>query len=217
MKLELAITDANLAPEKVIEMVFEAIKNKVDNIALLSGHITQVRQVVSKNIPTRLSALIDFPLGANSSKTKEFMVLEAIKAGADTVDIVLNNSPLVELPRLAIVKPDILSCVEVADANLVSVRAVLNYRYLDSDTVIDVAKALKKMSVDAIVLGTGTILDDTADVIALAKIIEKKAKIPVVVNVRTLTDSWISQIIECDFYSLQVNSLAAVEKFAQFW
>lgn len=105
-----------------------------------------------KNFDINVCAVIGFPLGATTSKTKAFETREAIEKGASELDMVMNIGAL----KSGIdeeVKDDISGVVEAADGHIVKV--ILETGLLNENEKIKACKLSMEARADYVKTSTG--------------------------------------------------------------
>ena len=75
--------------EELIKLFDEAIKYEFLGVCVNPCHVKFASEYL-KNYATKIVTVVGFPLGASNSKAKAFEANQAIKDGADEIDMVLN-------------------------------------------------------------------------------------------------------------------------------
>lgn len=83
------ILKATAEPSDIEKLCQEAINHKFKAICV-NGCYTKLAKDRLKNSPVQLAVVIGFPLGAMSTAAKVFEAGDAIKDGADEIDMVIN-------------------------------------------------------------------------------------------------------------------------------
>jgi len=86
-----------------------------------------------KNTKTKLVVAIGYPLGATSTEAKMFETLQAIKAGADEIDMVMNTSAF-KSHHYDHAKKDIAAVVEAAQGR--PVKVIIETGFLNHEEII---------------------------------------------------------------------------------
>jgi len=96
--------------------------------------------------------VIGFPLGANSTEVKKLETLDAVKNGADEIDMVVNVAKAKE-GDFEYLEQEIKAVVEAADGKLVKV--ILETCYLTDDEIVGACLAAKRAKANFVKTSTG--------------------------------------------------------------
>lgn len=211
MKLDYLIGDYSLPNSELLKNVYKAIELKVDTISVYSSRIPWlIAQFERKSeFFTPVHALIDFPSGGSSPKTKLFACNESIKGGATGLDIVINSGISDNKTQL---KQDLSECIAFALEKNVTIRAILNHQDLGVEACIKIGMTLKKTGIDTIILGTGTRNSDLLDDVIVAEQLSKKCAIMTIIN----TLNPLQHFDLTGLYGLQLNSISFIQSFRKF-
>ncbi|MGC6359072.1 deoxyribose-phosphate aldolase [Bisgaard Taxon 45] len=80
---------AEKTEQDIIQLCDEAITHQFWSVCINSDYIPLAKQQLA-GTPVKICTVVGFPLGANLSAVKAFETTEAIKAGADEIDMVIN-------------------------------------------------------------------------------------------------------------------------------
>ncbi len=100
----------------------------------------------------KVCTVIGFPLGANTSSVKAFEAKEAVKSGADEVDMVINVG-LVKDGLWDQVQADIKAVVDAAKPALVKV--IIETCLLEHDEIVNSCQAAQQAGADFVKTSTG--------------------------------------------------------------
>lgn len=100
----------------------------------------------------KVCTVIGFPLGANTSSVKAFEAKEAVKTGADEVDMVINVG-LVKDGLWEQVQADIKAVVDAAKPALVKV--IIETCLLEHDEIVNSCQAAQQAGADFVKTSTG--------------------------------------------------------------
>lgn len=106
-----------------------------------------------KETKVKVCTVIGFPLGANTSTVKVFEASEAIKQGAEEVDMVLNVGKLKD-KNYDFVKADIKAVVDVAKGKAIT-KVILETCLLTDDEKVIACKLAKEAGADFVKTSTG--------------------------------------------------------------
>lgn len=105
-----------------------------------------------KNSDVNVCTVIGFPLGANTSKTKAFEAADAIKNGADEIDMVINISAAKD-GNWTLVESDIAAVNAVKADKLLKV--IIETSLLTDDEKVQASLAAKRAGADFVKTSTG--------------------------------------------------------------
>ncbi len=108
------------------------------------------KMLVGSDVKT--CTVIGFPLGANTVETKVFETKDAVKNGAEEIDMVINVGKL-KSGDVEYVENEIKAVVEAASGNLVKV--IIETCYLTDDEKVAVSKAVTNAKAEYIKTSTG--------------------------------------------------------------
>ncbi|WP_313757208.1 deoxyribose-phosphate aldolase [Tissierella sp.] len=94
------------------ELCKEAMENKFAAVCVNPCYVKLCKDML-KNSDVKVATVIGFPLGANTKEVKAFETIDAIKNGADEVDMVINIGAL-KIKNYELVKEDIEEVVKAA-------------------------------------------------------------------------------------------------------
>ncbi|WP_100398298.1 deoxyribose-phosphate aldolase [Bacillus sp. FJAT-44742] len=99
--------------EQVIDLAKEAKEHKFASVCVNPAMVETAYEILT-GTEVKVCTVIGFPLGASTSETKAFETEDAIKRGAEEVDMVINIGAL-KAGEDEAVKKDILAVVEAAE------------------------------------------------------------------------------------------------------
>ena len=117
----------------------EALEYGFATVCVNASHIELAANLL-KNSPVKPIAVVGFPLGAGSTSSKAFEAKDAVRAGAQEIDMVINTGALKE-KNFSLVFEDIQKVVEASRPY--PVKVILETCNLDNDQKI-IACALSK-------------------------------------------------------------------------
>ncbi|MFL0246748.1 deoxyribose-phosphate aldolase [Candidatus Clostridium stratigraminis] len=106
-----------------------------------------------KGSQVKVCTVIGFPLGANTTAVKAFEATEAIKEGAEEVDMVINVGKLKD-KNLDYVKADIKAVVDAAKGKALT-KVILETCLLSEDEKVTACKLAKEAGADFVKTSTG--------------------------------------------------------------
>lgn len=123
---------AQATPDEIARLCDEAREHGFCSVCVNPAHVPQARAALQGS-DVKVCTVIGFPLGANSSAVKAFEAAEAVRLGADEVDMVINIG-LAKAGRWAAVQDDIAAVVRAVAPQTV-VKVILEICLLDEDEI----------------------------------------------------------------------------------
>lgn len=130
--IDAAVLNADATELDVVKACAEAKTYKFCGLDV-SLAFAQLAKRLLKNTKTKLIVVIGYPLGATSTETKMFEALQAIKAGADELDMMINIGAF-KSHHYDTVKKDIQSVVEAAQGR--PVKVIIETGFLNHEEII---------------------------------------------------------------------------------
>ncbi|MFL0269619.1 deoxyribose-phosphate aldolase [Candidatus Clostridium radicumherbarum] len=115
-------------------------------------HVALAHELL-KGSQVKVCTVIGFPLGANTTAVKAFEASEAIKEGAEEVDMVINVGKLMD-KNLDYVKADIKAVVDAAKGKALT-KVILETCLLSDDEKVTACKLAKEAGADFVKTSTG--------------------------------------------------------------
>lgn len=152
-----------LAPDAgksaLVKICDEAKKYKFASVCVNSVNVSLVADLL-KDSKVKVCTVVGFPLGAMSTLSKAFETKQAVKDGADEVDMVINIGAAKD-KNFEIVQDDILNVVTAAretgkelNKNIV-VKVILETCLIDDDTIVQCCICAKNAGADFVKTSTG--------------------------------------------------------------
>ena len=149
------IDHTNLKPfttkKEINKLCEEAQQYNFAAVCVNSSHISFCKEILKKS-EVNLAAVVGFPLGACTSKTKEFETAEAVKNGANEIDMVMDIGSFRE-ENFFTVGNDITKVVQAADGACVKV--ILETGFLTDIQIVKACKVAKNSGADYVKTSTG--------------------------------------------------------------
>ncbi|MTV82838.1 deoxyribose-phosphate aldolase [Secundilactobacillus folii] len=157
MDLNKYIDHTLLAPDAtrtdVDRVVKEAIENKFVSVMINPYWVSYVHEKLS-GTGVKTATVIGFPLGANTTSIKVAEAKEAIKNGADEIDMVMNIGEF-KSQNYEAVENDIKAVVEVGHDNNRIVKVIIENALLTSDETAKASKLVSDANADFVKTSTG--------------------------------------------------------------
>lgn len=171
--------------EIVIKICKEAIEYKFASVCIPPCYVKLAKKQL-KNSDVKVCTVIGFPLGYNINKIKILETKDAIKNGADEIDMVMNIGKL-KSGDIKYVKKEIKHIIKAARGRVVKV-IIETALLTDSEKEI-VCKLVEKVNANFLKTSTGfSSSGATAKDILLLRKISPKIKIKASGGIKTLND-----------------------------
>lgn len=128
----------------------DGIKYKVASICIPPSFVKQAKEYVKNNV--KICTVIGFPNGYNTTVTKIFETVDAIKNGADEIDMVINIGDL-KSGKYDDILDEINSIKEVCNGKVLKV--IIETCLLTEDEKIKMCEIISKSNADYIKTSTG--------------------------------------------------------------
>lgn len=136
-----------------IEMLLnEAQENNIFGICVPPFWVKKVKRDIGKT-NTKLITVIGFPLGYQMSQTKEAEAIQAIKDGADELDMVLNISAVKS--QMMWPKIEIAKMGKLAHENGKILKVIIETAYLNNSEIVEACKICADAGADFVKTSTG--------------------------------------------------------------
>lgn len=142
------------ADKKSVEKLCgEALEHGFYSVCLNGSRIKYAADLLDPS-DVKVCAVIGFPLGACTTKTKICEARDVIKNGADEIDMVMNIGKFKD-GSFDYVLSDIENIVNVAHASGIIVKVILETCLLDNDEIIKACELCLKAGADFVKTSTG--------------------------------------------------------------
>ncbi|EFM95599.1 MULTISPECIES: deoxyribose-phosphate aldolase [Actinobacillus] len=142
---------AEKTEQDILQLCDEAVENQFFSVCINSGYIPLAKQkLASSNV--KICTVVGFPLGANLSSVKAFEAKEAIKAGAEEVDMVINVG-LIKSNKWEAVKADIQEVLRACEGALLKV--ILETCLLTKEEIVKACEICRELNVGFVKTSTG--------------------------------------------------------------
>jgi deoxyribose-phosphate aldolase len=137
------------ATNAIVEQVArDAAEHGFHTIVLSPAHVAQAAAIL-KETPVQITAVVGFPFGANTTATKRFEALDAIRLGARHIETLMNLSALKSGDR-GRVETDIKALVEIVHAHNASLTICLEVALLSLEEKIFACQLALAAGADAV-------------------------------------------------------------------
>jgi deoxyribose-phosphate aldolase len=137
--------------DEIMALCEEAVKHGFFSVCVHPSFVRMSRQILSAS-KVKISAVIGFPLGANTSSVKQYEALEAVFSGADELDVVM-NSGFVKSNNWEAVEKEVSDIVTITPG--VIHKIIIETCYLTDDEKKKAALMIMKTGAEFIKTSTG--------------------------------------------------------------
>ena len=145
------VLKADTTQEKVQQIIDEAIQYDFMSVCINPTWVAYAAQKLA-DTDVKVCTVIGFPLGANTSVVKAYEASEAIKNGADEVDMVINIGAA-KAGNWDLVASDIAAVVAAADG--VTTKVIIETSLLTDEEKVQACQAAVKAGADFVKTSTG--------------------------------------------------------------
>ena len=137
--------------QDIIKLCDEAIENGFFSVCINSGYIPLAKEKL-QGTDVKICTVVGFPLGANLTSVKAFETQEAIQAGADEIDMVINIG-WIKSQKWQAVKADIQAVLQAC--NGIPLKVILETCLLTKEEIVQACEICKALNVAFVKTSTG--------------------------------------------------------------
>ncbi|HED4469702.1 TPA: deoxyribose-phosphate aldolase [Pasteurella multocida] len=142
---------AEKTEQDIIQLCDEAIAHQFWSVCINSAYIPLAKQKLA-GAPVKICTVVGFPLGANLSTVKAFETTEAIKAGADEIDMVINVG-WIKSNKWDAVEKDIATVLAACAGK--PLKVILETCLLSKEEIVKACEICKTLNVAFVKTSTG--------------------------------------------------------------
>lgn len=174
---------ADASSETIRRYCREAKEHGFASVCVNTCHVPLVAKEL-KGSPVKVCCVVGFPLGAMLSTAKAFETAEAVKLGAEEVDMVINIGAMKD-KNYKFVREDIRAVVKAASGKMVKV--ILETCLLDKEEIIKACELSVEAGADFVKTSTGfsTGGANVEDVALMKHTVGEKARVKASGGIRT--------------------------------
>ena len=139
--------------EEINQLCAEAIANNFKAVCIPPFYVADAVQLL-KDLDVKVSTVIGFPLGYSSINSKLAEIKEAIAAGADELDFVINLCALRE-GNWAYLEKEIVACLQPVRLNRKIIKIIIESGTIFDNEIINCCNLYAKHKVDFLKTSTG--------------------------------------------------------------
>ncbi len=148
--IDYTVLKAITKEEDVTKLCEEAVQFKTASVCIPPSYVAFVKEKYQDQIA--VCTVIGFPLGYNTTATKVFETQEALKEGADEIDMVINLGD-VKNKRFDLVEKEIKALRDIVGDKVLKV--IVETCYLEDDELIELTKIVSRVKAEHIKTSTG--------------------------------------------------------------
>ena len=181
------ILKATATPAQVEQICREALEIGAASVCINPCNIEQARRLLDGS-GVRVCTVIGFPLGANTPEVKAFETQDAIRRGAEEVDMVINVGALLAGDDETVYR-DIKAVVDAAAGTLTKV--IIETCYLSDDQKKTACELAMRAGADFVKTSTGFGTDGATphDVALMRGVVGSKLQVKASGGIRTYEDA----------------------------
>ncbi len=149
--------NATATVEDIKQLCEEALEYKFASVCVNPIYVPLATKLLEES-SVKVCTVIGFPLGASTTETKAFETKNAIKNGAQEVDMVMNIGAF-KSGAYDMVRSDIKGVKDATKASGVTsdviVKVILETCYLDKDEIVKACEIVKDVGADFVKTSTG--------------------------------------------------------------
>lgn len=150
--IEHTVLKANATHYDIDQVIHEGLEYQFKGICVPPFWVRKARKELDES-DVQLVTVSGFPFGYNKTETKIFEIEQAIKDGADEVDIVWNLSAF--RSGMTWTKNDIAKCAEILHEHGKILKVILETAYLDKEEIMAGCILCKDAGADFVKTSTG--------------------------------------------------------------
>lgn len=135
----------------ILKLCEEAIENQFWSVCINSGYIPLAKEKLQGS-NVKICTVVGFPLGANLTSVKAFESMEAIKAGADEIDMVINVG-WIKSGKWDAVRADIAEVLMACGSK--PLKVILETCLLTKEEIVKACEICKELNVAFVKTSTG--------------------------------------------------------------
>lgn len=143
---------ATATKEQIEILCNEARENEFASVCVNPCNVAQAHELL-KGSKVKTCTVIGFPLGANTIETKVFETENAIKNGAQEIDMVINVAALKD-GRIDYIESEISRILDACKPNVL-LKVIVETCYLSDEEKINVCQIIDRVGADFIKTSTG--------------------------------------------------------------
>lgn len=209
--IEYSYYDFASSENETKETISKSLKYKINAVFVLPYYVKTVKPLL-KDASTNLGCVIDYPFGLSDLKSRVVAVEGAIKTGVNIIELICPTNLLCNR-KYDKFREDINICRDICESAGVELRYTADYRIFTLDLLYKVAQILVGHRISTLYPSTNNLLDNLADNILAAALINKKVdNINIIVNGNAWTEKHVDLLLSHkQIYGYKTNNLHLLE------
>ncbi|HXE90431.1 MAG TPA: deoxyribose-phosphate aldolase [Terriglobales bacterium] len=198
---------AEATREQIVQLCEEAAEHGFASVFVPPAYVAEAVSILHAT-PVRVGTTVGFPFGYEATTVKRFQAAEALRLGADELDMVMNIGAL-KSGDLALVERDIRSVVDLGHSADALVKVILETNLLTEEEKIAAAQRAVAAGADFVKTCTGLSGGATAeDVALLRRVVGRRAGVKASGGIRTVAD--VARMVEAGADRIGTSSAVAI-------
>jgi|694.fasta_scaffold60647_9 deoxyribose-phosphate aldolase len=196
------------------ELIKKALSFQPHSVSVLPYYVRTIRPIVFGR--TELSCVIDYPFGLTESASRILSIEQAIKDGADIIELVM-ASPLLCNRKYDKLRKELEIYVSLCTQNNVRARCVLEYKIFAPELLYKAASILNEFDISVIYPSANFLIDNISDNILAGMLVhQKNPKTNIIFSGSAWTDEQIDMVLNNQqIYGYKTTNIYTLEKIYQ--
>ena len=212
MYVDIICNNRTFTDDDIRVVLFNGVEMGLRGMSMLPHFIPSIKDFAVEGFD--LACLIDYPYGSSDVSVRSHAALTAIRKGATTLDLVVNNGLFFSKKKDKFYD-DIETIYKLCQEHGIMARLMLEYRLFESKDIVDIGNKCREIGIEYILPSTGSQLDNWEDNLAISMELTNKANINVITNGAVVTPLQRESVEKSGVFGLRFSSLQAA-KNAQF-
>lgn len=143
---------ADATQEQIEKLCQEAAEFHFKSVCINPTYVSLAKELL-KDSESLVCTVIGFPLGANTTEVKVFEAQQAVKDGADEIDMVINIAKVKDRDWEYVLN-DIQQVVQAVDANITT-KVIIETALLTDEEIANISQIVKESGADFVKTSTG--------------------------------------------------------------
>lgn len=209
--IEYACYDYSINEVDTEKNIQYAIQAGITNFSVLPYSLSNLKNSEEfKNSNFAIGSPVDFPYGLSDTKSRNFMVSQTIKAGANIVDLFLPTKIIINR-KYDKFREDIKSNFDICFEKNVKLRYILEYRVFNHEVLAKVCQILMSLGIDTILPSSGMMIDDIHDNIIACNYFLTKTGIKPICNGNIFNENHIKLVNNSNIHGVRLHHLKSLD------
>lgn len=218
MHIDFAIINTDITEAESKDLVKEALKtHSINSITCPFYLLKPLKSIISDYYPnTELSCLTDFPLGCSDLRTRMCAVEQAIKQGANTVDICMPQN-LAANRKYDKIRDDIKSIIDLFNGDTSKIRYILEYRIFDHHCLKKICEIFDSFNIRYVYPSSGYFIDNLADNILASVFLHQNSKdLKIICTGNMWLEKHFDTLIKSGLFGFRTTNIHNLNNFVKF-